>query len=235
MELDRTPEASPSRSPYLEAPCELPCATRLAELAERARALAAREPRTLLGVTGAPGAGKSTLAAALAELIGEVARVVSMDGFHLARSRLVELGRLTRMGAIDTFDADGFLALLRRLHAPGGEVVYAPELRREIEEPTAGAVAVEPGVRLVIVDGNYLLVPRPPWQELRALFDEVWYVEVDERVRLANLVARHRAFGKTEEEARRWALGSDQHNAELVEATRPFADLVVRLEAIPAA
>jgi pantothenate kinase len=203
------------------------------QLAARAQALAAGRRRALLGVTGLPGAGKSTLADALVVRLGGTARVVGMDGFHLARSRLAELGLLDRMGAIDTFDAEGFVALVRRLRAPGGEVVHAPEFRRETEDAIAGAVAIGQDVRLVVVEGNYLLAPQSPWCELRPLLDEVWYVELDEPVRLANLIARHRAYGKTEEEARRWALGPDQRNAELIAATRPQADLIVRLEGDP--
>ena len=204
--------------------------THPADLVERVHALACGDRRTLLGVTGAPGAGKSTLAQEIVRWTDGTARVVAMDGFHLCKARLAALGRLDRMGAIDTFDATGFLALMRRLRDAGPEIVYAPEFRREIEEPIAGAVAIEPEVQLVVVEGNYLLVDEEPWNELRALCDETWFCEADENVRLANLIARHRAYGKGEDDARRWALGPDQRNAELVAATRRRADLVVRLD-----
>jgi pantothenate kinase len=207
-----------------------PCVTCLSELLVRARALAGSDRRTLLGVTGAPGAGKSTLAQALVHDVGATARLVGMDGFHLSQSRLGELGRGTRKGAIDTFDAAGFVALVRRLREPAENVIYAPEFRREIEDSIAGAVAIEASIRLVVVEGNYLLASHPPWAELRGLFDEIWYCERDERARLVSLVARHRAFGKSEEEARRWALGSDQHNAALIVKTRARADLIARLD-----
>jgi pantothenate kinase len=206
-----------------------PTATRLAELVERARILAGKD-RALLGVTGAPGAGKSTLAQALVEQVGEVARLVSMDGFHLARSRLLQLGRLADIGAIDTFDAAGFLALMRRLRRPAQEIVYAPEFRREIDEAVACAVPVEPEAKLVVVDGNYLLASQPPWHELRELLDEIWYVEVEEHTRVADLIARHRAYGNSVEEAHRMAHGPDRRNAELVASTRSLAHLIVRLD-----
>jgi pantothenate kinase len=204
-------------------------------LAERARALATSDRRALLGVTGPPGVGKSTFTRALVERLGETARLVGMDGFHLPRAYLDSLGRLTRMGAIDTFDAAGFLALVRRLREPRGEIVYAPEFRRDREESISGAVAIEPSVRLVVVEGNYLLAEQQPWCELAPLFDAVWYCECDEATRIARLIARHCTSGKSEEEARRWALGSDQRNAELVLTTKARADLVVSMDDGPAA
>jgi pantothenate kinase len=170
------------------------------------------------------------LAQALVEQVGESARMVSMDGFHLARSRLRELGQLADIGAIDTFDAAGFLVLMRRLRCPTQEIVYAPEFRREIEEAVACAVPVEPYAKLVIVDGNYLLASQRPWRGLRELLDEVWYVEVEEPTRVSDLIARHRAYGASYEEAHRMAHGPDQRNAELVASTRSLANLIVRLD-----
>jgi pantothenate kinase len=222
--------AAPSGHVAVEA---VPTETRRAPLIRRVRALADGGARTLLGVTGPPGAGKSTLAREIVEWTDGAARVVAMDGFHLSTSRLARLGRLDRMGAIDTFDAAGFVALLRRLREPSAGTVYAPEFRRTIEEPIAGAVAIERDVRLVVVEGNYLLAEQKPWDEVRTLLDEAWYCEPDEESRLANLIARHRSYGKTPEEARRWALGSDQRNAALIAATRSRADLIVTLEAAP--
>ena len=150
-----------------------------------------------------------------------------MDGFHLSQSHLAKLGRLDRKGAIDTFDGAGFLALIRRLRYSDEATVYAPEFRRELEESVAGARPIEPDVKLVVVEGNYLLVPDGPWGKLRHLFDEVWYCEPDEHLRVMNLIARHRWYGKSQDEARRWALGSDQRNAELIAATRSLADVIV--------
>ena len=204
--------------------------TQLRELVRRARELAADGRRTLLGVTGAPGAGKSTLGRTLADNMDGTARVVGMDGFHLSKAQLARMGRLDRMGAIDTFDAVGFLVLLRRLRDPGPDTVFAPEFRRELEEPIAGSTAIEADVGLVIVEGNYLLASEGPWGELHSLFDEVWYCERDEATRLENLIARHRAFGKSDAEARRWALGPDQRNADLIATMRQRADLVVTID-----
>ncbi|HEX8629411.1 MAG TPA: nucleoside/nucleotide kinase family protein, partial [Catenuloplanes sp.] len=154
---------------------------------------------------------------------------VPMDGFHLADAALDALGRRDRKGAVDTFDAHGYLALLRRLRGPDPATVYAPEFRREIEEPIAGAVPVAPSVPLVITEGNYLLVDDDPWGQLNGLLDETWYLDVDEPERLRRLVDRHMAYGRDEATARARALGSDQRNAELIIATRVRADLLVRL------
>ena len=146
----------------------------------RLETLRARGTRCLLGLTGVPGAGKSTLAARLAAHAGASAIAVPMDGFHLANAELARLGRRERKGAPDTFDAAGYVALLRRLRDPVvGEVVYAPAFHREIEEAIAGEIAVPADVPLVITEGNYLLL-NGPWAAVRPLLDEVWFVEGDE-------------------------------------------------------
>jgi pantothenate kinase len=200
----------------------------LAALLARARRLEAPGGRRLLGLTGPPGAGKSVLAAALVEALAPDAALVPMDGFHLAGAELARLGRGDRKGAPDTFDAAGYVALLRRLRDPAEDVVYAPDFRRDIEEPVAGAIPIPRRFSLVVTEGNYLLLADPPWSAARDLLDEVWYLEVPEPMRLERLVTRHAAYGKTPAEARAWALGSDSRNAELVARTRGRADLVVR-------
>jgi pantothenate kinase len=199
------------------------------EAIQRARRLGAPGRRALLGIAGPPGGGKSTLAQAIAGELGDRARLVGMDGFHLAQAELVRLGRRDRMGAIDTFDGAGYVALLRRLRAGTEDVVYAPEFRREIEEPIAGAVAVPRDVPLVITEGNYLLVDDGPWAEVRELLDEAWYVVQDENTRLRLLIARHIEFGKAPDYAREWVMRSDQRNAELIATTQPRADVLVRI------
>lgn len=195
-------------------------------LVHRARGLI-EGGRRLLGIAGAPGAGKSTLAEQLVEALGPEAVLVPMDGFHLADDELFRLGRHDRKGAIDTFDAGGFVALLRRLRAADEAVVYAPLFRRDIEDAIAGSIGVAPSVPLVVTEGNYLLVDEGPWADVRGLLDEVWYVEPEEPVRLERLVARHMAFGRDLATATARALGSDQRNAELIASTRARADLVI--------
>src|SRR3954454_3297827 len=190
----------------------------------RARELAASGERRILGIAGPPGGGKSTVARAVVAELGDHARLVPMDGFHLAQPELVRLGRRDRMGAPDTFDAAGYAALLTRLRGED-PVVYAPEFRREIEEPIAGAIAVAREVPLVVTEGNYLLL----WPEIQPLLDETWYVETDEELRVQRLIQRHIQFGKTPEYARAWVLRSDERNAKLVAETAGRADALVRL------
>ncbi len=195
----------------------------LAELVERARALAAGPRRAVLGITGSPGAGKSTLVAALLRELGDGVAHVPMDGFHLADVALAALGRLDAKGAPDTFDSGGYVALLRRLRADTEDVVYAPMFERDLEQPFAGAIAVPRSARLVLTEGNYLL----HWPEVRPELDEVWFCDPDPAVRMERLVARHVAFGKDPGRAASWADAVDGPNAALVEATRDRADLIV--------
>jgi pantothenate kinase len=194
-------------------------------LVARAQRLAAGGERRILGITGPPGAGKSTISAAVVGALGARACLVGMDGFHLAQRELERLGRADRKGAVDTFDAAGYIALLRRLRGPDPDTVYAPEFRREIEEPIACAVPVAPGVPLVITEGNYLLT----WDDVRPLLDEAWYVEHDEEERIARLIDCHEHFGKPRAYAEAWVHGSDEPNAELVARTRDRADVLVRV------
>ena len=189
--------------------------------------LAQGDGRYLLGLTGAPGAGKSTLATRLAGRFGAAAVVVPMDGFHLANAELARLGRGGRKGAPDTFDVEGYIALLERLRREKeGGVIYAPAFHREIEEAVAGSIAVPAGVRLVITEGNYLLLDGA-WKPVRPLLDEVWYVEGDEATRWERLLARHVAFGRTKEAARAWIETTDEPNARLIRASRARADWIV--------
>ncbi|HEU0102750.1 MAG TPA: nucleoside/nucleotide kinase family protein [Mycobacteriales bacterium] len=201
-----------------------------AELVERAARLADSSGRALLGLTGPPGAGKSTLATGLVEALGGGAVLVPMDGFHLDDVVLDALGRRDRKGAPDTFDAGGYVALLRRLRDRSEEVVYAPEFRRELEIAAAGAVAVPRDVPLIVTEGNYLLYDGP-FAPVRGLLDETWFLDVDPTQRQLRLVARHVGHGRSPEAARRWVETTDEPNARLVERTRAAASLVVRLPA----
>ena len=207
------------------------------QLLARARSLVRGGRRAVLGVTGEPGAGKTTFAEALLDALADTPPAgaepgrwvahVPMDGFHLADVELVRLGRRDRKGAPDTFDAAGYAALLRRLHDDRDEVVYAPAFERVLEQPIAGSIPVPPEARLIVSEGNYLLLHDGDWALVGAQFDEVWYCDLDDDERLRRLVARHEAFGKDHAAAVAWATGTDQRNAELIAGTRHRADLVV--------
>jgi len=155
-----------------------------------------------------------------------------MDGFHLADDALVRLGRRGRKGAIDTFDGDGYLALLRRIRSETDRTVYAPAFERTIEQPIAGSIAVDPETRLVLTEGNYLLARAEPWPSVRAAIDEIWYCDADDALRLERLVARHVEFGKTQSEARRWVESVDEVNTRLIVATRDDADVIVDMSGL---
>jgi len=179
----------------------------------------------LLGITGAPGVGKTTVAA----LLG--LPVVPMDGFHYADVELVRRGLRDRKGAPETFDAEGYAALLGRVRAGEADVV-APMFERDLEQPIAAAIPV-PAAGTVVTEGNYLLLDEQRWHAVRRQLDVVWHLHVDDAVRRERLVARHVEFGKSPDEARAWVARVDDANAALVEAAAERADLVIELEVPP--
>ena len=184
--------------------------------------------RTILGIAGAPGSGKSTFAAWIQQQFTPgTSVVVPMDGFHLGNAVIEGTPLRQRKGAIDTFAGGGYLSLLRRLAARDEAVVYAPEFRRTLDEPVAASIAVPADVPLVITEGNYLLADQEPWKEVRAQLDEVWFLETPPALRLKRLVDRHVSFGMDREAAHAWATGPDEANAVLIQATRPGADRVL--------
>ncbi|HSV37156.1 MAG TPA: nucleoside/nucleotide kinase family protein [Nocardioidaceae bacterium] len=186
--------------------------------------MAGFEERFVLGICGPPGAGKSTVAARIARLTSGV--VVPMDGFHLSDDELARRGLSSVKGAPSTFDVDAYVGLLRRLRSE--KHVLAPAFDRDAEETMPAAIDVLPSHRLVVTEGNYLLLDSPGWSAVRPLLDECWYVDIDDSVRVERLIERHVSHGRSREDATEWVLRSDDANAQLVKATRARADLVVQ-------
>ncbi|MET0830578.1 MAG: nucleoside/nucleotide kinase family protein [Microbacterium sp.] len=202
----------------------------LDELVLRGRELMASGSRSILGITGTPGSGKSTLSVALAAALGEDAVLVGMDAFHFANRELRRLGRQHRKGAPDTFDVDGYVALLGRLAAPGDHDIYAPVFDRELEESIGSAVPVHPSAKLVITEGNYLLFDGLGWGAVSAYLNESWFIDVAPELRRERLVRRRISFGNDPDSAARWVRDVDEANALLIEETLDRADLVVRID-----
>jgi pantothenate kinase len=204
----------------------------LATLVAAARELVADGQRRVLGITGAPGAGKSTLAREITEALDGRAVLVGLDSFHLSNAELHRLGRHARKGAADTFDAAGYQALLRRLRPQQDEIVYAAEFDRSLEESITCVVPVHRDVPLVVTEGNYLLVDDDRWGATAGLIDQIWYVEPGEDVRMERLIARHMRFGRSPQEAHERSYGSDQRNAELIASTRPRAHRILQITTV---
>lgn len=204
--------------------------TDLAQPLERIGALLGTG-RVIIGVTGPPGAGKSTLTTAVAQELassGVGCAVVGMDGFHLAQAELDRLGRAGRKGAPDTFDAAGYVALLRRLRQETTDTIYAPlYVRGRVEQPIGSAIPVHPSDDVVLTEGNYLLLPGAPWDQIADLLDETWYLNTPAAPRRKRLLARHLAGGKPRDQALAFTDGSDAANAALIAGTQSRADATI--------
>ncbi len=201
----------------------------IADLIDRAHTLIRPGERHLLGITGSPGTGKSTLTAALLAALGESAVLVPMDGFHYANQELERLGRRNRKGAPDTFDVDGYVALLTRLRHQRAPVIHAPIFNRDLEESIGSAIPVFRETPLVITEGNYLLLDHLGWEDVRPLLDDVWFLDLPVAERTARLLRRRIGHGHPPAESAAWVRTVDTPNAELVETIRHRADLIVRL------
>jgi pantothenate kinase len=188
--------------------------------------------RVLMGIVGAPGSGKSTITEQL------VARLnvrdgagswqsLGMDGFHLANSVLLELGRRDRKGAPDTFDSHGFAALLERVRNDRTHTIYAPVFHRSIEESISGETVIAPTVGGIVVEGNYLLMREYGWDAVAPLLATCWFLDVDPAVRRERLIARATATYGTAQAGEAWVDSVDEPNARLIESTRDRASRVI--------
>jgi pantothenate kinase len=185
--------------------------------------------RVIIGIVGKPGAGKSTITEYIIKNVKIQAALVPMDGYHLSNKVLVELGRRDRKGAPDTFDAKGFVSLLERIRTDIDQDIYFPVFHREIEESYSAEGVVKAGTKLVLTEGNYLLLNDDHWNGILALLDEAWYLSPDDSVRQERLIARHMKYGKSREEAKFWSLGSDEANAKIIAASSHYATRIVEI------
>lgn len=196
-------------------------------LAARIAALAAARPgRILVAIAGAPGAGKSTLAEALVDRLGPEAALVPMDGFHLDNAILDVRGRRFAKGSPDTFDVAGFESVLRRLKA-GGEVIV-PVFDRYIDVSRGSARVVPPEARIIVAEGNYLLLCEAPWDRLQDLWDLTAFIDVPVAELERRLIDRWLHHGLSDAEARRRAYDNDIPNARRVTDGSRAAEMVIR-------
>ncbi|MFF0341555.1 nucleoside/nucleotide kinase family protein [Kribbella sp. NPDC004875] len=202
------------------------------EAAARLGELAAAGRRTIVGIAGPPGAGKSTLGEWLLAHATVPVALVPMDGFHRSNAELARRGLLSRKGAPDTFDVSGYLQLLRRLRDED-QPIDAPIFDRSLDEPVAGGIAVAPSTRVVVTEGNYLLHDRDGWEQVADQLDETWWLSCADDERGRRLVERHQAFGRSAEDAAEFVARSDQANAALIADGLHRADFVLASNSQP--
>ncbi|WGW05690.1 nucleoside/nucleotide kinase family protein [Tropicibacter oceani] len=197
-------------------------------LVQRITALPARDTRLMIAIAGPPGSGKSTLAEAVVEMLtaaGKAAVLMPMDGFHLDNRLLEPAGLLPRKGAPETFDFGGLASALARIR--DGQTVLLPVFDRSREEAIAGAARIGPETRIVVVEGNYLLLDEDPWRDLAAYWDLAAFLTVPEDELERRLIARWLSFGHDARAAATKAQANDLPNARRVVRAVHAPDLVL--------
>jgi pantothenate kinase len=198
------------------------------------KASASKNGRYLLGLTGSPASGKSTFSAQLvaevnAALSQNKAIVVPMDGYHYSNEELDVKGLKPLKGIPATFDAQGFVDLIRQLKTEYSKSVFAPLFDRSIEASIQNGIEVEPQHEIIVSEGNYLLLDEQPWNELRELFDEIWFIDSTVDVLIPRLTLRHKEGGRNDKETKIKMESTDLPNARLIEATKSRANRVITI------
>jgi pantothenate kinase len=187
-------------------------------------------PRTLIGIVGKPGAGKSTVVEEISKKFdSKLVSIIPMDGFHLSNEELISLGRRDRKGAPDTFDVESFTSLIKRVKSDSNVDHKFPIFHREIEASIADEGMVPKESKVVVIEGNYLFSEDHNWSQVYPLLNHTWFIEIKDEVRLERLIARHIRFGKTPEEAEAWSWGSDETNARFIGLTAYRAENIIEL------
>ncbi len=190
--------------------------------------------RIAIGMAGGPGTGKSTLAAELVTILNAVkpgsAALVPMDGFHMKHAKIEAMGATDRKGAPHTFEGAAFVSFLHHLkHAT--EAVSGPGYSRKIEDTVDDAFTIQPDVRVLVVEGNYLLLTEGPWAGVKALLDYAVFVHVPREIVQARLMKRHGEEGLFSEERNKAHIArNDLPNYDLVEGSRERADVVFEMD-----
>ena len=186
--------------------------------------------RSLIGIVGKPGAGKSTVVEQIEKRYqpNEVS-IIPMDGFHLSNEELISLGRRERKGAPDTFDVEGFTLLIKSVKIDHSVDHKFPIFHREIEASIADEGMVPKESKVVVIEGNYLFSEAHGWNGIYPLLDHSWFIEIDDEIRIERLIARHVRYGKTREEAEAWSRGSDETNARFIGLTANRAENRINL------
>lgn len=198
-------------------------------LHREAEALLALPGRRALGIAGGPGVGKSTLAQKLVADLGPVAAYVPMDGFHMKHAKLEALGTVADKGAPHTFEAGDFANFLIALRAATGPM-SGPGYSRKIEDVVEDAFTVPAETRLLVVEGNYLLLATAPWWRVKPLLDRAIYIGLDREIVRTRLMKRHAEEGLfTEERNRAHIERTDLPNYDLVVRSKPRADIAIEL------
>jgi len=195
-------------------------------LATRILDAAGTQERVLIAIAGPPASGKSTLAADLVARLGPSAAVLPMDGFHLENDALERAGLLHRKGAPQTFDAEGFVRLIGKLKTADAVRYPTFDRARDCTVPDAGQI--DAATRIIVIEGNYLLLNIPPWDRLAGMFDMTVAIDVPLDVLEARLVTRWRKHGLDHDAAVQRARGNDLKNAALVAEHSYTADNVIQ-------
>jgi len=192
--------------------------------------LGGERPRTLVGIVGKPGAGKSTVVEEISKKFGfKLVSIIPMDGFHLSNEELISLGRRDRKGAPDTFDVEGFTSLIKKVRIDFNIDHKFPIFHREIETSIADEGMVPKESKVVVIEGNYLFSEGYNWDSIYPLLDHTWFIDINDEIRIERLIARHIRYGKTPEEAEVWSRGSDETNARFIGLTANRAENLIKL------